>query len=101
MVINSVLNTSIPDALRALNDISIYPNPTISDYIILQSEFLYGQKVEIIIFSDLGSLMQQRDMYVAGDQIKLDLFGYKPGNYILRIKIDQEVQYKKIIVLNH
>jgi hypothetical protein len=99
MVINSVLNTSLPDAMRVLNDIRIYPNPTISDYIILQSEFLYGQKVEIVIFSDLGSLLQQREIYVAGDQIKLDLFGYKPGNYMLRIKIEEEVQYKKIIVL--
>lgn len=101
MDINSVLNTSIPDAIHILNNISLYPNPTISDYIILQSELLDQKKMEIAIFSDIGSLMQQRDVYVAGDQVKLDLSGFAPGNYILRIKLDNEVQFKKFVLLKH
>ena len=97
--INSVLNTFSPEISDILNSISVYPNPTISEYVILQSDLLDQKKVEVVIISDVGSIMLQRDIYVIGDQIKLDLYGFVPGNYILRMKIENEIQYKKIIVL--
>jgi hypothetical protein len=99
--INSVLNTTSPEISDILNSIHVYPNPTIIDYIILQSEHLNQKKIEVVIISEAGSMMMQRDVYVMGDQIKLDLFGFVPGNYILRMKMENEVHYKKIIVLKH
>jgi hypothetical protein len=98
--INSILNTSTPEITDILSSIKIYPNPTISDYVILQSELLDRKKVEVVIISDVGSIMLQRDIYVVGDQIKLDLNGFVPGNYIVRLKVEDQVQYKKLIVLN-
>ena len=97
--INSVLNTSGPEMTDILNSINIFPNPTISDFIMLQSTLLNQKKLEVVIMSDAGSIMLQRDLFVVGDQIKLDLFGFVPGSYILRMKIDDEIQYRKIIIL--
>ncbi len=97
--INSVLNTSSPGVSDILSSIKIFPNPTISEYVILQSDLIDRKKVEVVILSDVGSIMLQRDLYVVGDRIKLDLYGFVPGNYIVRLKIENEVQFKKIIVL--
>ena len=99
MDINSVSNTSIPEIINILNSISIFPNPTNSEYIMLQSSLLNQRELEVVIISEAGSIMLQRDLYVIGGQIKLDLFGFIPGNYILRMKIDSEIQYRKIVVL--
>ena len=97
--INSVMNTSSPEITDILSSINIFPNPTISDFIMLQSTLLNQKRLEVVIISEAGSIMLQRDLYVVGDQIKLDLFGFVPGSYIVRMKIDDEIQHRKIIVL--
>ncbi len=101
MDINSIVNTTHPGINTILSSINLFPNPTVNDYVVLQSDLIDRKELKVVMLSDVGSVLLQRDLYVLGDRIKLDLHGFAPGSYILRFRIENEVQYRKIVIMKN
>jgi hypothetical protein len=83
--------TSIKNA--GLSCISVYPNP-VADHVLIQSPEQFN---ELLIYSTQGQLMVDQKG-LSTHNISLDINNFKPGIYILNVKMDDGtwVNYKMI-----
>lgn len=80
-IVNDKLYRNVSDGLEInkINDLQIYPNPA-SDYIILRSDFLQPQKIQI--YSAVGKLVKDIPDFVSDKIFIKDL---KEGIYFVRV----------------
>ena len=87
---------SVPQINDKINNLVIYPNPTNGEFNIkLNSEI--SLETEITIFSINGSKIFEKQFYQTSD-IKINNLHLKKGVYFVKIKTDEFVQTKKLII---
>jgi hypothetical protein len=87
---------SLPVEVEAPNDeyavLSVYPNPA-ADYIVCryQIKVNYKQAQLNIIETESGRFIKTLDLEYDQDEKTIDLKGFKSGNYIISLQLDQSI----------
>lgn len=101
---NSLFAPNEPDRewngnFNSFSDAIVYPNPTQGK---LTIDFLSKEKsnVSIFLYDMKGTLLisSSQKLHKGANQIKLNLSKYPPGEYLLKIKDDNAVLVRKIIL---
>lgn len=83
-----------------VGNVELYPNPA-SEQVNLQYDLSGNQTAQIKIYRATGHLQEQLRAGPDFDHIKLDVSGYKPGNYFYRIVVDRQIRDKgKFVVVD-
>jgi len=86
------LNNSIVDVPRhEQSSLSVYPNPATTNLFIRSD---HCRKVEI--YDIIGSLVKSIDPAVGNKEVSLDVTGFSPGVYFVRIYVDNAIVTRKI-----
>ena len=80
--------------------IKLYPNPTDGQVNLLSENI--SDKLEIYIYSESGRCVFVRQYTPVGNKIseKLDLSGYPPGIYFIKVLYDNQIRTNKLILTN-
>ena len=76
--------------------IDVYPNPT-RDYLFISIKEILNNKIDIILINNLGENIPLISN-LSEDQYTLNLSNYPKGLYTLKVIIDNQSYFKKIIV---
>ena len=91
-------NTStlaLNEAELALNEITLYPNPTSGDFKLTWNK---NESVGVRIFNTQGKLMYYSKDVNLANEFKVDVSQYTPGLYFVRINSKNSVMTKKLLV---
>ena len=73
-------------------NLSIYPNPAEKDYVTIQTSF--GDIKKIQVFDITGKELINKLIYTN----QLNISGLSSGVYLIKVKIDDKVQFSKIVI---
>ena len=78
------------------NNIIIYPNPTKGALNISIDKSLEGNS-KIDVYNTIGLLIQSKNNSFRNNTTQIDLSGYSPGLYLIKIDINNNTYFGKII----
>jgi hypothetical protein len=96
-------NITIPNIPTSLEEtfsdlISVYPNPSTGLLSIVIPAQSKGE-MEISVLNILGEQVIPVQNFSAAGKINLDLASLHNGNYLLRVRSDKEIAYRKIVIM--
>jgi hypothetical protein len=84
---------STPEIQAEPDGVVAYPNPTDGQL------WIEGMDPrEVRIYSSTGALVLERNIQQGGGMLSLSLEGFHPGVYLLEIKAEGRVVYKRIVL---
>lgn len=92
--------TMVPEADRnaVKNDITIFPNPNSGSFYIEFTTKLQPVEIVITIINELGYAVLTERPVILNNKININLSGFKPGIYLIRLSTGKEILLKKFII---
>lgn len=90
-----LLSTST-DELTNTNKVVFFPNPTKGFVNISLDKSIEGD-FKIDVYNNVGLLMQSKKVSLSSSTTQIDLAGYSPGIYLIKISINNNVFFGKIL----
>jgi hypothetical protein len=100
LYIDNITIPNIPTLIEENSSefVSVYPNPSTGIFNIVYSNEVRGE-VEISVLNILGEQVIPDEKIYASGKIILDLGSLNNGNYFLRVKSENKIAYRKIVIV--
>lgn len=87
---------TVPSTFKDVKTMTLFPNPTSSDVTVrINGEYLTGK---LIVFDGTGRVMTMNDLTENTPEQTLNVSGWAPGMYMVRLQLDGEAFTQKLIV---
>lgn len=97
---SSRIGQILPQVLdRSYKNIAVYPNPSIGLFNIVVSKELADQNIAFSVYDLSGNRLYSMESKTSTRNIILDLSGFAPGMYYLRVQTAYNDYYQKLIVI--
>ncbi len=83
--------------INSQNNITIFPNPS-NGYFYFHVNDIKTAHISITVFDDIGKKILYKRYTKHSNTLLFNLSGYKPGLYFLKIKLDDKIIIRKIIL---
>lgn len=93
----TIMSTDV-ETIESLESLTISPNPTTDGRFLVNVQLDDVRSLQVSILDVAGRVIAQQDRQTAADQITFDLSNQAAGVYLVRVQVDQEALYRRVVL---